>query len=83
MLQQSYFEWIVAVNWNRNSGGVSRLRIDMMAAVDAFQFPTIPFQKTAELLPADRFQNAISMILSFSVIGISFISTDRQPSTAS
>ena len=80
---QSKFQWLVSMNWNRNAGVYSGFRIDMMTPIYSFQFPPFVFNKPTEPFATDRFQTAISIILSFSDKKTSWTSTDKQPSTAS
>jgi hypothetical protein len=60
----------ITVNGNRNPHIFFRFGINMMTAIDPLQFPAFSFDKLREPLSADRFQTAISIILSFSVIAI-------------
>ena len=68
---------------DRDTSGDPNLHVDVVAASDSFQLPTSRLEQTAESFAADGLHTAISMILPVSETGISCISTDRHPSTAS
>jgi len=55
----------------------------MMATAYHSQNPALLFQKLRKIFPRYGLQTAISNILSLSVVFISFMSMDKQPSTAS
>ena len=83
MPQQADFQRRICVDGDRNARILSRFGINMVTALDSFQFPTLFFDKLAEFLSAYSFQTAISITLSFSDTEISSTSTDKHPSTAS
>ena len=51
--QQSCFDGLITVDWKRYSGGIAELRVDVMTAVDAFQFPSVFFKQPCEIFAAD------------------------------
>ena len=59
------------MNWNGNTRILSSFGVDMMTAIDSFQFPALSFNELTEFLAAYYFQTAISMTLSFPVTAMS------------
>ena len=66
-----------------NPGRVAFFTVYMMTAVDTFEFPSVFFQQSGEILTGDRFHTATSSTRSLPVIGMFETSTDRAESTAS
>ena len=58
--QRSSFQISVAVDWYGQNRRISRLRINMMTAMDALQKPTVSFQHFAQMPPGDNLHNSIS-----------------------
>ena len=58
--QHSSFQIPVPVDWNGQNRRVSKLRIDMVTAVDALQNPTVPFQHFANVPAGNNFHSSIS-----------------------
>ena len=53
VFQQSCFDGLITVDWKGNSSGIAELRVDVMTAVNAFQFPSVFFEQSRKVFAAD------------------------------
>jgi len=83
MCEQAPFQWLIAMHWNREPHRTARIAVDVMAAVDAKEIPSVTLDDLCELLARKLFQTMISTTRSFRVFFGALTSTERQPSTAS
>ena len=83
MSEKANFQRFVTMNKYGNAVSCSFLYINMVAATNSSEYPAFLFEDLGKCLSGYRFQTAISKTLSFPVVFMSFISTDKQPSTAS
>jgi hypothetical protein len=60
--EHSDLQSLIAVHRNGDPGLVSRLAVDVMAALDAEQQSAVPFEHAAELLARNGLHTAISTI---------------------
>lgn len=62
MAQKAGFESAVSMHRNRQSYDRCVVAVDVVAAVDSQQNPTVPFDNSAEFFPRGLLQTAISII---------------------
>src|SRR6266508_3391412 len=83
MLEETYFQRLVAMNRNGNPNRTSHFAIDVVASMDTRQAPTVTLKQLREVFSGDGFHTTISTIRSLRVLFIVLTSTDKHPSTAS
>ena len=71
------------MNGYGNTCGMPGFSVDMMTAGHSLQFPTVFFEQPSKIFARNGFQTAMSITLSLAEIGMSLMSTERHPSTAS
>lgn len=73
----------VSVHRNRQPHDATLLAVNVMAAMNAQEFPTVARQQFTEFFASDLFQTAISRTRCLLVRFAGFNSTDKHASTAS
>jgi hypothetical protein len=60
VVQQTYFQWPVAMYGHRQPDGRTRASIDVMAAIYSLKLLAMPLERTGKLFTRYGFQTAIS-----------------------
>src|SRR6476660_3456284 len=80
---EAHFERAVAVNRDRKPDDSSRPTVDVVAAIDPQQFPTVALNQARKVATRQHLHTAISRMRSFPPVLGSATFTDKHPSIAS